>query len=580
MAVFMPYLRFALTTLTAVLLFWTGVRAQTLPPLPLTNDAEQKRLELLSDLQILAVRAKQLEKPLARGLAQAEIADAAWWVDRSMAEDLLRDAFSATLPDEEEQEKLRKRPVGADLPFPTPQGSARDAVRWRVMKVAARDKALAQELALSALDKLGAYEAHRAYSSLANNSISENDFESAGKYILKAIDADPTRINAPLEVNQLASRSRAAADELILAYINRLNSSNLPANVRGRAMLPLSLLFTPQSEFWGGNPSTPLPGPSVMRAYVAYRLNYVTALERERPESIFTSRATLLGTYPLLNQYAKDLKPQFLELEQRSRRPGERFSLPTTRSLEQDYKDNYEKLVKRELESDHPDEIVIQRAIGREDFDKARKMIDKLEDGPRKVQLLDLLNIKLALNLANKGEIEEARKLAQGLVRATSILQVFPAIINKCVANKDDICAGDVVDQAIKQLRKSDTTPAIPPAGIPAFGNSKTYDPILASVGKLTSSVMAIGDLAFDVVEELTSVANRSELDTGEGYVGFDISLFKKLAEKDEVRATSAAMTLKNPLQQIVALAAVDQWKSARFKPNSTAPVNVTKQKN
>ena len=580
----MLYLRLAITGITASLLFqvfWAAARAQTLPPLARADEADQRRLELLSDLQILAVRAKQLGKPLARAVAQTEIADAAWWVDRSLAEDLLRDAYSATLPSEEEQLNLRKRPIGTDPPFPTPQGTARSAVRWRVMKVAARDKALARELANSAMEKLGAYEGHTAYSSLANNSISERDHESAGEYILKAIDADPTYIEAPMQINQLAAINRAAADELILAYIDRLNSANLSGMGRGRAMLALSLLVNPQTEFWGGDPATALPGPNVMRAYVAYRLNDVAALERERPESIFTSRATLLRTYPLLNQYARDLQPQFLELEQRSRRPGERFSLPSQRSLEQDYKDDYEKLVKRELESDRPDEIVIQRAIGREDFAKAGKMIDKLEDGPRKVQLLDLLHVKQALSLVTKGDIEEARRLAHGLVKATSVLQVFPAIINKCAANKDDLCVADVVEQAIKQLRKSDTTPAIPPAGIPAslIPTSKTYDPVLASLGKLASSVMAIEDLAFDVTEELTDVANRSELETAEGYVGFETPLFKRLAEKDEVRATSTAMAFKNPLQQIVALAAVDQWKSQRFKPNSKSLDRVTKPK-
>src|SRR5688572_11417693 len=248
----MLYLRVTLASITAVLLFqfsWSAARAQTLPPPSTTIEAEQKKLELLSDLQILAARAKQLGKPLARAVAQAEIADAAWWVDRSMAEDLLRDAFSATLPGEEEQEQSRKRPFGADPPFPTSQGMARARVRRRVMKVAARDKTLAQELANSALEKLGAYEAHSAYSSLASNSISENDHESAGEYILKAIDADPTYIEAPMQINQVASLNRAAADELILAYINRLSSSNLPAMGRGRAMLALSVIVRPQIEF-------------------------------------------------------------------------------------------------------------------------------------------------------------------------------------------------------------------------------------------------------------------------------------------------------------------------------------------
>src|SRR6185503_11581565 len=119
-----------------------------------------------------------------------------------------------------------------------------------------------------------------------------------------------------------------------------------------------------------------------------------------------------------LRNYAPELKTQFLELEQRSRRPGESFSLPTNESLQQDSDSRYQKQVNREVDSDHPDELVIQFAIGHGDFAKARKMIDKLEDGPKKVQLLDMLNVKQALALVIKGEIAEARKLAENLVRA------------------------------------------------------------------------------------------------------------------------------------------------------------------
>lgn len=96
----------------------------------------QEKLSLLSDLQGLAARAKQLEKPLARGIAEAEIADAAWSLDRDLAKELLRDAYSLTFPEEAEQAKLRKRPVGAQPQMLTPAENARSAVRGRVMKVA------------------------------------------------------------------------------------------------------------------------------------------------------------------------------------------------------------------------------------------------------------------------------------------------------------------------------------------------------------------------------------------------------------------------------------------------------------
>ncbi len=59
--------------------------------------------------------------------------------------------------------------------------------------------------------------------------------------------------------------------------------------------------------------------------------------------------------------------------------------------------------------------------------------------------------------------------------------------------------------------------------------------------------------------------ANHSELDTGQGRTGFETSLFKKLAEKDEARVNLAAMQMKDPLRQIVALVAIDQWKSDKL---------------
>jgi len=41
--------------------------------------------------------------------------------------------------------------------------------------------------------------------------------------------------------------------------------------------------------------------------------------------------------------------------------------------------------------------------------------------------------------------------------------------------------------------------------------------------------------------------------------------LFKKLAEKNEARVNLAAMQMKDPLRQIVALAAIDQLKADKL---------------
>jgi hypothetical protein len=555
------------------LLFWLTASAQLRPPANVDDDTAQKKLELLSDLQGLGARAKQLDKPLARGMAEAEVADALWSIDRDLAKELLRDAHSLTFPEEEEQARRRRVRIGALPSFPQPLDFARSEVRARVLKVASRDKAFADELVQTANEKLGPVDAQMGYASLAGKAIEENDFEAARKYILKTIDAEPTQIAGPVQINQLAAKNRADADDLILSYIDRLNSLTLSGRDQSliRAQFALLQLIHPESGLFGGSAGTRPPGPAVFRAYVAYTLNRITVIGQQSPENIGGYRLLLLHTYPLLAQYAPELKPQFLELEQLTRKPGEGFSAPSRKSLDEESKSKYEKQVSKELDSDHPDEVIIQRAISRGDFSKARKMIDKLDDGPQKTQLIDMLIVKQVIALANSGDIAGAQKLAEALVKATSILQVFPVIIAKCAANKDDACAGDAVYQAVRQLKKADVTPATPPPGMPAsfMPTSRTFDPVLASLGKLAWSVLSVGDLAFDVLDELVTAANHSQLETSEGRTGFESSLFKKLAEKDEARTTAAALQLKDPLRQIVALAAIDQWKSDKLNADA-----------
>jgi hypothetical protein len=539
------------------------------------DDLLQEKLRLLSELQGLAARARQLEKPLARGIAEAEIADAAWSLDRNLAKELLRDAYSLALPEEAEQAKLRKRPVGAQPQMPTPAENARSAVRGRVMKVAARDKAFADELARSVAEKLGPYEAHMSYASLAYNAIQDGDYEDAKAYITKSIDSDPTQINGPSQINQLAAKNRAAGDEVMLAYIARLNSMTLDFRDGSvpRVFMALSILIHPDPFFTRTSGIAP-PGPAVMHAYVTYVLNSVAVMEQQSPSTFTAFHLLLVNTYPLLKQYAPEFKQQFLDLEQRSRKPGERFSLPTAKSIEEEYKAKSDKQVETELESDHPDETIIQRAISRGDFSSARKMIDKLAEAPQKTQLTEVLNAQQAVSLANKGDIPGAQKLAESLVKAGSILRVFPVIAGKCAAKNDDSCARNAVNQAVRQLKKADLTPFTPPLGVPAsiIPTSKDFDLVLTSLGSLAAAVISMKDgLALDLLDELVIAANHSDLDTGQGRTGFETSLFKKLAEKDEQRTTAAAIQLQDPLRQIVAMAAIDQWKAEQLTKAETA---------
>jgi hypothetical protein len=560
-----PHVRAGLrvTSLSLAMVLWSvTLYAQSVPALIDSDDFLQQRLTLLSDLQGLTARAKQIEKPLARAAAETEIADALWWLDLDLAKELLREAFKLTFPEDAEQEKLRKIPVGAPPQMPTPLASTRSGLRRAVLRIASRDKAFANELARAAAENLGPYDAHMSYASLAHNAVVDGDYEAAGKYILQSIDAEPTQLTGPLEINQLASKNRADADALILAYLNKLTSPPLENQVRSRAFLALSVLIQP-NEFFDRISGIPPPGPAVMRAYVLYMLN-TAAILAQSPGTAPAAHATLVYVHPLLQRYAPELKSQFMELEQRSRKPGEDFSLPTPREREAASKEKFDKQVETELETDHPDAMLIQRVISRGDFAKASKLIDKLADGPQKTELIEILTTQQAITLAKHGDLTGALKLAESLVKAVSITRVFPLIAGKCAAKDDGACARDSVNQAVRQLKKADVTPFAPPPGVPAsiMGTSKDLDLTLTSLATLISAVMPLkDDLALELLDELVMAANQSKLDTGQARTGFETSLFKKLAEKGEDRTTAAAIRFQDPLRQVVALAAIDQWR-------------------
>jgi hypothetical protein len=97
---------------------------------------------------------------------------------------------------------------------------------------------------------------------------------------------------------------------------------------------------------------------------------------------------------------------------------------------------DYEKRVKEALDSDRPDDLTINFAGGRGDFDRARKLIDKLPDSAQKTQFIEDVNTREAMSLATKGDMPGAESLAEKLSKAVSMLQVYPLIINKCAAKK------------------------------------------------------------------------------------------------------------------------------------------------
>ncbi len=573
--------------LAVILLTASSHRGQAIQNNRPNGASEEVRLEidlLLSDLRGLESRAAKLDQPLARASAKTEIADAAWTLDRNWSMKLLREAYGLTFPEEEEQIKLRDRAIGSAPTAPSALQIARNAIRYRVLEIAGRDKAFTQELTQSSEKKLGHLETHQLYSDLAAKSFAAGDNETASDYVLKAIDADPTMLNVGATIFELAARDRKAADNLIVQYIERLRPFPLSQSNGSASRIYLFLrdLVTNNNQMYlalAGKsisskdlPAQP-PGPIVMRAYVSYMIESLGALEQHEPGSARRFRAFLLSAWIPLNQYAPELSQAFVQLERLTRTPDEDASLPTVGDQKKsDGGDTYEERVKRALESDQPDDLIINIAIGRGDFDKARKMIDKLPDDSHKSQLIENVNAPEAIALAEKGDIDQAVRLAERLNRGTSILRVYPVLLKKCLSAENKWRATPLVYQAIKQLKKADT-PLLTPSGIPpGLVVIKGPDPIPLSLSKLAKSVVEVDEtLALAVLDETVIASNKSSMDSSEGRIGFDLDVFKQLAPKDEARVHLAAEDLTDHFRQIVALAAINQWKASELEKRSKA---------
>ncbi len=237
------------------------------------DDSQVQKLIVFSELQSLETRASRLDAPLARAAAKAEIADAAWTLDKTWAQKLLTEAYELTFPGEEEQIKLRNRPAGSAPILPAEIDRARGEIRNRVLSIANRDKNFADQLFQSGAKRLGKYEEHFRDAVLAHQAIKDGRLDEAVRYIVQAIEADPTQITIVPEIQAIAAQDRAAADDLIVQYLEKLRRFPLSIDKTfGRVYLILNQLIFPGSiTDLNGRPIA-APGPEVMRASSAMSL--------------------------------------------------------------------------------------------------------------------------------------------------------------------------------------------------------------------------------------------------------------------------------------------------------------------
>jgi hypothetical protein len=564
---------FVLIICMASFSFPQSPKAPVIKEEPNQGDLSLEIVSLFNELQFLEKETLRFDDPLSKALARAEIADAAWQVDRTWAKKLLRAAYELVIP-KTDQEK--NGPAGSIPPMPNVANRSRQKVRFRVLEIARRDKDLVNELIQLEAESAGPYGKHSASAALAVQSLEAGDINASADYIRRGIEADPTQLTAPDIINRIALRDRALADRLTLQYIGTLRGFPISSTNQSdiRTFFILSSLINPHMVH-DPNIGVPPPSSGVMRAYISYMLEALHNLERQEPGYLLGRRRLLLSLWVPLQQYAPELANIFLSLEDRSKRPGDNSSLPTVASVEEEKRARYERNVKKALDTDQPHEATIYSTISRGDFDKARRMIDKLADGAKKKYLTDAVNAEEALSLTRKGNIYEAERFAKELSRAASILKVYPVLISKCAATKDHICANRLVYQALKQVKDSDTSISFVPEGIPASAveSDPRFDPVLSFIAKLAMETLPASDeLALNVLNELVSAANKTPIEADQARIGFDVSVFKKLAPKNETHVQQAAYSLRNPVQRVLALAAIYQWKAKELTERQSKP--------
>jgi hypothetical protein len=496
---------------------------------------------------------------LARASLKAEIADAAWELDRPWSKELLSMAYEITFPDQDIQNTKPGNVVGAKPNPPTPSDRARTAIRNRIIQIASKDKSFVDKLIESGIGHSGPSEGQMAYAELAETSRRLNDLNAAGEYILKSIDIDPSQLAAGFVLADLAKTDRSKADELIIPYLQRLSGFPLSNanNSAFRVFWIVDRLIYPPADI---KP----PSPNVMRAYVRYIVQSLGNLEQREPGSVRQYRFDLLRAYFPMKEYAPDLAPDFLVLEQKSRPMNSNESAAAGATDILNRLEQYRN--KAEEGSEKPNEIQIQRCITNHDFQKARSLIGKLPDSSDRERLGEIVNSKESLFLVSKDRLIEARELAEKLGYASTIQEAYVAIIARSVSMHKDDWAQEVMLQAVKQLKTANKTLWGLPKGMPTTValTSRDIDPVLNGIARLTVAISSVSvELAMIGLSETVAAANVSEVDTSQGRSGFDIRIFKQLSEKDEERVRLAADSFKDPFRRLLSLAAVDQWKAA-----------------
>jgi hypothetical protein len=541
----------------------------------------QQRAALLADLRALEAESKELLRPLEAASAKAEIAAAAWPLERDWAKSLLREALALTLPEEVDRARLRERPVGGRLDPLTPEESARGMVRGRVLTIASAEPAFARELGELTAREMGRVQEVSQYAQLAGAAAHEGRLEEASDLITRAFETEPTLLDIGFAINTLAERDRAAGDRLALRYVEALRALPLSAfAAEGGAgtRVPVSFMFVLRPELMS-LPGAARPAPAgreVVRAYINFVLDTAARVEQAHGD-LTALHPMIVMLWPLVPAHAPELTAQFNALERASRGPNSPNLGPTAFPVTKEAADRrYEERIKLARQTKDPLdlEMAVSFAAGRKEFEEARKLLALMKDGETKTRLGEMLDIRESQHLTEAGDLTGAERLVRQLTGATAILQAYPPLVKKLAKQSDAGRAALLVDEAVRRLRESAEK---------ENGNDSFIPTALASVAasirvfKQTRALLAMSELAIavapadsaaalDALDALVETAAKARVTSENGQPNFNAEAFALLSAADEGRVRSAAARLGDRVQRIAALAAVYRGEAARLE--------------
>ncbi len=548
-------------------------------------EAARRRETLLAELRALESESKELLKPIDAASARAEIGAAAWTLERGWAKSLLRESLALTFPAEVDRARLRERPVGAPLQLGPAEDRARGRVRSRVFQTAARDREFARELAELGARELGKVEETARNSAMAAQAADEGRLDEAAELILGAAVSEPTLINVGEAINHVAARDRAAADRLIIAYIERLR--RLPLSVfteRSHTSLrvPFSFAWMLSPEHHPFDDATDPPPPAgreVVRAYVSFIIDTMTRVEQAGGD-LSKMRTFVAIVWPHMMRHAPEYSAQLAALERAGRRPGRTPPpLRTFAEIDAAYGGRYEERLKVARQTKDPLglEMAASSAMRRKDFEEARNLVGMLKDGETRTHLSEQVNTRESLHLLGAGDLAGAERLARQLNNVSSILKAYPPLVRRLAKERDAGRAGLLADEAARRLRasaeKNSANDTFTPTMLaPVAGSVRVYKQTraLEALSELALAVEpAAPQLALDLLDALVETALKARVTSEQGHPNFNPEAFARLSATDSGRARSAASRLEDRLQRLSALAAVCRGEAERLAQKS-----------